>query len=77
MTHDRRAGAVVNDLYAPHQRRGALGVCAMILALFVGALGLAVESWAVCVLAVALAVWGAVRAARSERALQALDRRGR
>ena len=63
--------------YATHHRRGALGVGAMVSALFVLAFGLAIESWEGCTLALALAVWGAVRAERAERALQALDRRRR
>lgn len=66
-----------SDLYATHHRRGALGVGAMVAALFVLAFGLAIESWAGCTFALALAVWGAVRAERAERALQALDRRRR
>jgi len=65
------------DSCATHHRHGALGVGAMVSALFVLAFGLAIESWAVCVLAVALAVGGAVQAGRAERALQALDRRRR
>lgn len=63
--------------YATQHRRGALGVGAMVFALFVLAFGLAVESWMGCTLALALAVWGAVRAERAERAAQALDRRRR
>ena len=65
------------DPCATHHRHGALGVGAMVCALFVLAFALAVESWTGCTFALTLAVWGAVRAERAERALQALDRRRR